>query len=124
MPAIFLVVWKLEISRVGPEMMHAVLRQQEYGRSLEERGKLLQRYHIVGGHGGAWIYEVESHEELDHLLAAAPAYNYATYTVYPLARMDKGPTVLAEAQGGSASGSQRAPSEGRAQPKSRSLDER
>lgn len=99
MPAIFLVVWKLEVSRVGPEMMRAVLRQQEYGRKLEERGKLLQRYHIVGGHGGAWIYGVESHEELDHLLAAAPAYNYATYTVYPLARMDSGPTVLAEPGG-------------------------
>lgn len=97
MPAIFLVIWKLEISRVGPDMMRAVLRQQEHGRQLEERGKLLQRYHVVGGHGGAWIYEVESHEELDNLLASAPAYNYATYSVYALARMDKGSTVLGEA---------------------------
>lgn len=96
MSSIFLVVWKLEVSRVGPDMMRAVLGQQEYGRKLEERGKLLQRYHIVGGHGGAWIYEVESHEELDNLLAAAPAYNFATYKVYPLARMEAARTVLAE----------------------------
>lgn len=102
MSDVFLVVWKLEVGRVGPDMMHAVLRQQEYGRTLEERGKLLQRYHIVGGHGGAWIYEVDSHEELDHLLAAAPAYNYATYTVYPLARMEQGATVLSESGGGAA----------------------
>ena len=104
MPAIFLVIWKLDISRVGPEMMRAVLRQQEYGRRLEESSKLLQRYHIVGGHGGAWIYAAQSHEELDNLRAAAPAYNYATYTVYPLATMDKASALLAEPEGDGAAG--------------------
>lgn len=85
----FLVLWKLEISRVGPDMMRAVVRQQEYGRKLQSDGKLQNRYHLVGAHGGAWIYQVESHEELDNLLAMAPAYNYATYQVFPLAEMEQ-----------------------------------
>ena len=92
----FLVLWRLDVGRVGPDMMRAVLRQQQHGRDLEARGKLPHRFHIVGGHGGAWIYEVGSHEELDHLLAQAPAYNYATYEVIPLAEMREDPTVLQE----------------------------
>src|SRR6266487_341676 len=94
MSAKFLVLWRLKVEGVGPDMMRAVLRQQEYGRKLGEQGKLIQRYHIVGGHGGAWIYEVDSHEELDHLLAAAPAYNYAEYQVLALAEMDRDSSVL------------------------------
>lgn len=96
MSATFLVLWRLDVSRVGPEMMRAVLRQQDHGRDLQERGKIERRYHIVGGHGGAWIYRVESNEELDHLLAQAPAYNYATYEVIALAEMGDDPTLLTQ----------------------------
>ena len=38
------------------------------------------RYHVVGAHGGAWIYEVDSHEEFERLLATAPVFDFATYT--------------------------------------------
>ena len=48
---------------------------------------MLARYHVVGAHGGAWIYEVESHEEFERLLAVAPVFNFARYTVHPLADM-------------------------------------
>ena len=41
----------------------------------------------MGGHGGAWIYDVESNEELERLLALSPVYNFAEYKVYPLAEM-------------------------------------
>jgi muconolactone delta-isomerase len=53
---------------------------------------VLARYHIVGAHGGAWIYEVESHEEFERLLAVAPVFNFARYTIHPLADMSGGPS--------------------------------
>ncbi len=67
--------------------MNAVLRMPSYAEDLAGKGKLERRYHIVGSHGGAWIYDVTSNEELDMLLASAPVYNLANYTVYPLAEM-------------------------------------
>ena len=94
----FLVLWKLELNRIGGEAMRAVLRQQEHGAKLQSQGKLLSRYHVVGGHGGAWIYDVASHEELDHLLASAPVFNFATYQVLPLAEMTERPVLLGDAE--------------------------
>ena len=91
----FLVMWKLDVGRVTPETMRTVLRQQDYGARLETDGKVLARYHLVGAHGGAWIYEVESNEELDMLLAQAPVYNLASYDVHALAEM-RGPTPFAD----------------------------
>jgi muconolactone D-isomerase len=87
----FLVLWKLELTRVSAETMQMVLRQQEYGTRLETEGKVQARYHLIGAHGGAWIYDVASNEELDALLAQAPVYNVASYEVLPLAEM-RGPT--------------------------------
>lgn len=96
----FLVLWKLELNKIGPEALRAVLRQQEHGRKLESQNKVIGRYHVVGGHGGAWIYDVGSHEELDHLLASAPVFNFATYQVMPLAEMTERPVLLGETQEG------------------------
>ena len=89
----FLVLWKLELSRLSAKTMQTVLRQQEYGARLETTGKVQARYHLIGAHGGAWIYDVDSNEELDALLAQAPVYNVASYVVLPLAEM-RGPTPL------------------------------
>ena len=93
----FLVLWKLELSRVTPNVARAVFRQQDYGARLLETGKLEARYHLVGGHGGAWIYNVDSNEELDSLLAQAPLYNMSTYEVIALAEM-VAPTLVGETQ--------------------------
>ena len=41
-----------------------------------------------------WIYNVESNEELDLLLAMSPVYNYAKYDVLPLAEMTDPATLL------------------------------
>lgn len=90
----FLVLWRLELSRLSPEAARGVMRMQEYGARLEAEGKVLSRYHIVGSHGGAWIYAADSHQELDRQLALAPVYNFATYQVFPLAEMTSEPTVL------------------------------
>jgi len=90
----FLVIWHLDASRLTPEVIKAVMEQPNYGKKLQADGKLECRYHIVGSHGGAWIYKVNSNEELDMLLAAAPVYNFAKYQVLPLAEMSDPDTVL------------------------------
>jgi muconolactone delta-isomerase len=92
----FLVIWRMEISRLSGEMMKSVLRMRDYAQPLEQQGKVIGRYHIVGSHGGAWIYEVTSNDELEMLLAQSPVYNYAHFTVYPLADMTSLPVVPAE----------------------------
>lgn len=84
----FLVMWELEIARLSKEVIHAVMRMPAYAQKVIDQGKLDKRYHIVGKHGGAWIYDVDSNEELERLLAMAPVYNYARYQVYPLAEME------------------------------------
>jgi muconolactone delta-isomerase len=89
----FLVLWKLEVSRMSAETVQTVLRQQDYGARLQAQGKVSARYHLIGSHGGAWIYDVESNEELDALLAQAPVYNHASYQVLPLAEM-RSPTPI------------------------------
>lgn len=93
----FLVLWRLELSRLSSEAARAVMRMKEYGGRLEKEGKVLSRYHIVGSHGGAWIYRADSHEELDRLLALAPVYNFASYQVFPLAEMNDEATILSSA---------------------------
>jgi muconolactone delta-isomerase len=83
----FLVLWRMEISRLTADMMKSVLTMPDYARPLEEQGKVIGRYHIVGSHGGAWIYNVESNDELEMLLAQSPVYNFAHFQVLPLADM-------------------------------------
>jgi len=95
----FLVLWRLDQSRVSAETMQTVLRQQDYGARLQTEGKVQARYHLIGAHGGAWIYDVASNEELDTLLAQAPVYNVASYEVLPLAEM-LGPTPLGSGEPG------------------------
>jgi muconolactone delta-isomerase len=83
----FLVLWRMELSLLSREMAQAVARMADYGAELEADGKVESRYHVVGAHGGAWIYTVDSHEEFERLLARSPVFNFAHYDVYPLAEM-------------------------------------
>ncbi len=55
------------------------------------------RTQVVSSHGGAWIYNVTSNEELDRLLAMSPVYNCATYQVLPLAEMEDPATITGKA---------------------------
>lgn len=90
----FLVMWELDAAHLGVHTVQAVMKMPDYTRSVVEQGKLVARYHVVGRHGGAWIYDVDSNEELERLLAMAPVYNYARYQVYPLADMETPAEVL------------------------------
>ncbi|MDQ4133733.1 MAG: muconolactone Delta-isomerase family protein [Actinomycetota bacterium] len=92
----FLVVWRMELARLSTEMMKTVLKMPEYAEPLEREGKVVGRYHIVGAHGGAWIYNVESNDELEMLLAKSPVYNFSHFQVYPLADMSSLPVVPPE----------------------------
>lgn len=92
----FLVIWRIEITRLSGELMKSVLRMRDYAQPLEEQGKVIGRYHIVGSHGGAWIYNVTSNDELEMLLAQSPVYNYAHFQVYPLADMSSLPVTPTE----------------------------
>jgi muconolactone delta-isomerase len=90
----FLVIWSLCIERLTEQMMKAVLRMPDYAKPLEQQGKIVQRYHIVGKHGGAWIYDVTSNEELERLLARSPIFNYSRYEVIALADMSSPADVI------------------------------
>jgi len=87
----FLVLWRIDLTLVSGELARAIGRMPAYGQRLEAQGKVLSRYHVVGSHGGAWIYDVDSHEEFEQLLGLAPVFNYATYEVHALADMDAAP---------------------------------
>jgi len=90
----FLVLWQFELAALRPEVIPAVARMPAYAKELAKQNKLVARYHIVGRHGGAWIYDAASNEELERLLAMAPVYNFARYEVLALAEMDTPTTVL------------------------------
>lgn len=92
----FLVLWSLEPSLMGSQVVQAVLAMPAYAKMMLAEGKLERRYHLVGKHGGAWIYDVASNEELDRCLALAPVYNFARYEVLPLAEMTESATVVKE----------------------------
>ena len=83
----FLVMWRIEISLLSREVMKLVMTMPQYAEPLEQQGKVLGRYHIPGAHGGVWIYDVDSNEELDMLLARSPVFNFSRYEVFPLADM-------------------------------------
>jgi muconolactone delta-isomerase len=95
----FLILWELEIARPSPEIVRALMRMPEYAEKLKEQGKLAARYHVVGKHGGAWIYDVTSNEELEQLLAMSPLYNHTRYDVYALAEMETPASILQPVEG-------------------------
>ena len=90
----FLVLWTIDLGLLSQPMVRSIARMPDYGQDLERRGKVLARYHVVGAHGGAWIYDVDSHEEFENLLAIAPVFNFAHYDVRPLADMSGTPDVV------------------------------
>ncbi|HEX2986784.1 MAG TPA: muconolactone Delta-isomerase family protein [Chloroflexota bacterium] len=90
----FLVMWEFAGLGLRPEIVQAVMRMPDYAKKISDQGKLIARYHIVGKHGGAWIYDVASNEELERLLAVAPVYNYVRYDIYPLADMETPADIL------------------------------
>ena len=94
----FLVLWHFDVTRLTSDVVRAIAEQPNYGEKLVAEGKLECRYHVVGSHGGAWIYDVTSNEELARLLAMSPVYNFATYQVLALAEMTDPYTVAGKSK--------------------------
>ncbi len=90
----FLVLWELNPAGLQPAMVQAVMKMPDYAKKIKGDKKLLHRFHMVGKHGGAWLYDVASNEELERLLAQAPVYNFAQYQILPLAEMETPAEVL------------------------------
>ena len=72
----FLVIWELDLALLKNDLIKAVSKMPQYAAKIKSQGKLIERYHLVGKHGGAWIYDVDSNEELERLLAISPVYNF------------------------------------------------
>jgi muconolactone delta-isomerase len=83
----FLVTWQLDLTLLSREMAAALARVPAYAAGLERAGKVIARYHIVGAHGGVWIMDVDSHEELERLLGGSPCYNFSHFDVKALTAM-------------------------------------
>ena len=85
----FLVTWQLDLTLLSREMATALARVPAYAAGLEQAGKITARYHIVGAHGGVWIMDTDSHEELERLLGGNPCYNFAHFDVKALSAMSE-----------------------------------
>ena len=83
----FLVIWSFIKMQITPDLVKIVFDLRDYARKLKEQCKLEVNYHIVGKHGGMWLFNVESNEELENIIAAMPVYNFADYEIYPLTEM-------------------------------------
>lgn len=82
-----LVLWRIELALLSSHLLRAVLQMGDYSASAQRSGMISGRYNVVGAHGGAWLCEVASNEELEQLLARAPIYNFARFEVLPLASL-------------------------------------
>ncbi len=83
----FLVIWYFRLIDINPAIIKSLFDLRAYAKDLKKQGKLESYYHIVGKHGGAWIFDVVSNDELDRLIAGMPVYNYVEYNIYPLTEM-------------------------------------
>jgi len=69
---------------VTPAVVKAIADHYNLVKKLKANGKLEVHYPLLGSHGGASIYVVESHEELQGLLAQNPLFNFNDYEILPL----------------------------------------
>ena len=70
-------------------MATALAAVPSYAAELERAGKIVARYHLVGAHGGVWIVDTDSHQELERLLGGSPVYNFSHFDVKPLSEMSE-----------------------------------
>ena len=69
---------------VTPAVVKAIANHYDLVKKLKVNGKLEVHYPLLGRHGGVSIYVVESHEELQSLLAQNPLFNFSDYEIFSL----------------------------------------
>ncbi|MBI3451680.1 MAG: muconolactone Delta-isomerase [Rhodospirillales bacterium] len=60
--------------------------EKAYAVSLQEKGKWVHLWRIVGRYANISVFDVESHDELHGLLSSLPLFPYMDIRVTPLAR--------------------------------------
>lgn len=82
---------------VTSTVIKAVADHYELVKKLKSSGKLEVHYPLLGRHGGASIYDVKSHEELQSLLVQNPLFNFNQYEIYPLLEYESAKKLLRKA---------------------------
>ncbi len=62
-----------------------VAREKTYSQELQQAGKWLHLWRIVGEYANISIFNADSNDELHELLNGLPLFPYMTITVTPLA---------------------------------------
>ena len=62
-----------------------VAREKAYSQAMQQAGKWLHIWRIVGEYANVSIFNVDSNDELHELLSGLPLFPYMTITVTPLA---------------------------------------
>lgn len=84
----FLVTTK-STSPFPPEMaMGMVEAMKQWAGTHRQSGKMEQIWAFAGSNGGGGILNVDSHEELDAIMAGFPFGPFSQIDVYPLADID------------------------------------
>ncbi len=75
------------------EKEQTMAREREYSQSLQRAGKFRHMWRIVGKPANFSVFDVDSNEELQTILAGFPLFPRMTMTVTPLAQH---PSAIAE----------------------------
>jgi len=62
-----------------------VAREKAYSQELQQAGKWLHLWRVVGEYANVSIFDVDSNDELHDLLSNLPLFPYMAITVTPLA---------------------------------------
>ena len=93
----FLVVTRAN-SPLPPDMIMGMIEaMQHWSRTHRESGKLEQVWSFAGIDGGGGILNVDSHEELDAIMAGFPFGPFSQIDIYPLADLDAGLASFSQA---------------------------
>lgn len=86
--ALFLVRMDVDIPATldSDARSYAIAREKEYSRDLQERGKWLHVWRVVGKYSNVSVFDVDSTDELHELLLGLPLFPYMAIEVTPLAR--------------------------------------
>lgn len=81
-----------------PEMAVGMVEgMKSWSRAHRDPGKMEQVWSFAGIGGGGGILNVESHEELDAIMAGCPFAPFSQIDIYPIADLDAGLDSFAQA---------------------------
>ena len=85
----FLVVQKTHHTMPPEAALPLMKAMHEWLKRYRQNGKIEQTWNFAGQAAGGGIISVESHEELDDILAENPIRPFTSVDVYPLTDIDR-----------------------------------